>query len=257
MSQQKNLEAKKENSNAVAAYEGTSWGAETSDTNDILIPKLLLMQGLSQAVADGNARMGEIIDSLTQEVLGSGLEKDPKPIKVIPLMSFKQWVVYEKLGDGKLQLSEIADFSPANALWEKEDEKYRRDLVLNFYVMLDEQIQDPTALPYLVSFRRTGYKTGMKLATHFKKCELAASRGKPVPPAKTTFLLKANKQQNDYGTFYVFDIVPSGTTSDDALAIAYEWYSILKNKNVRIDNRDLETEVKQATTVSSDEQAEF
>ena len=212
----------------------SGWGAETADPGDILIPKILLMQGLSEAVADEKAQMGDMIDSLTFEQLGTGRGDTPSPIKLIPLVSFKQWIIYEKLGGDKIQFKEIVDFTPANANMEKETEDEKRVLCLNFYVMLADQVEDPTAIPYLLSFRITSFRTGQKLSTHFSKCARAK-----VPPAASIFSLSAKKRQNDHGTFYVYELEPSGKTSEEGLKLAYEWYKTIRAGQTRVDDSDL------------------
>jgi hypothetical protein len=224
-------------------YEG-GWGTEGTDSRDILIPKLLVMQGLSKMVTDDKAQMGDFVDSVSGEILGSAREKDLRPVKFVPIMTFKTWVEYEKIEikgkDAKLEFRGIIPMTEANANWpleeEKEGKSLRRDRCINFYVLLADK---PDDLPYLITFRRTSFRAGQKLATHFKKCELAALRGKPVPPAATVFALTASKLTNEKGTFYVADLSPTGTTPKETLKLAWDWYQMLKTANVKVDNSDL------------------
>lgn len=222
--------AKKQKTQLPAEVANSAWGAEDANTENVLIPKLLLMQGLSQAVSDEKASMGDFVDSTTLEVLGTGREKGYKPVRFIPIKCFETWVVYEKLGGEKLQFKEIVPFGGENAKWERETETYRRDRVLNFYVLLEEQANNPAALPYTLAFRRTSFVAGKKLSTHFTQCKLAATRGKGRPPAATIFELSATKRENDHGTFYVWDVAPAGETKPEHLQVAYEWFQTLKNE---------------------------
>src|SRR4051794_30344857 len=84
--QSKALELKKPT--AVAAPMSLE-GMEGIDASDILIPKLLLMQGLSELVAEGKFQMGDIVNSVTQAKLGD----KTKSIEFIPIATFKTWVV--------------------------------------------------------------------------------------------------------------------------------------------------------------------
>lgn len=226
-----------------------TWGTEGTDSRDILIPKLLVMQGLSKMVVEDKAQMGDFVDSVSGEILGSAREKNPKPVTVIPIKTFKTWIEYEKIDDKKLEYRGTIPMDASNANWQMEEVKdgreIRRDRCINFYVLLKDK---PDDLPYLMTFKRTSYRAGMKLATHFKKCELAALRGKPVPPAATMFNVTATKTSNDQGTFYVFDVVQSETTSPEHLKLAWEWFQMLKTQNVKVDNSDLEGEVTQEGT---------
>lgn len=217
--------------NELAVPSEGAWGAETADSRDILIPKILLMQGLSQAVADEKASMGDMVDSLSLEVLGSG-RGDGKPVRFVPLFLFKTWVVQEKLGGNKFDFKEIVPFGPDNQDWEWETDTERRDLTLNFYVLLEKDLDNPAALPYVVSFRRTSMQAGKKLSTHFSKCQLAGK-----PPAASVFELSAKKRENDQGTFFVYDVVQAGDNSK--LDTAYKWYLTVR-EGAKVDNRDLE-----------------
>ena len=220
-----------------------AWGAENTDTSDILIPKVLLMQGLSQYVTAEKAQMGDLVDSVTGEVLGTGREKALKPVKIIPLLHFKNWTHNVKGEDGKWQYKGTEAWGPTNANlpryeeYEKDGQTWKSDATLNFYclVLNGNEVQE---LPYLVSFRRTSYRAGQKLVTHFTKCQLAAKAGKPVPPAATTFELGAKKVQNDQGTFYVFDLGASSPTNGDWMELAYTWYQTLKAGTHKIDTTD-------------------
>jgi len=187
---------------------GAAWGTENIDASQLTIPKILCMQGLSQMVADGDAQMGDIVDSLTGERLGCGREKDFAPLDFVPLYSFQEWVVYEKMKNGELQFIEKVPFGPDNASWKWDTEDQKRVVVMNFYVMLEKDLDDEGALPYLLSFRSTSYKAGKKLATLVKKGALAQ---RPAPAY--TYTLTAHKDSNDKGTFYVFDVKKKGETA--------------------------------------------
>ena len=233
---------KKQKNNLPAAPEGYSaaWGSENIDASQLVIPKILCMQGLSQMVAEGEAQMGDIVDSMTGEQLGCGREKDFQPLNFVPLYSFQEWVVYDKLGGDKLQYVEKVPFGPTNADWKWDTEKQKRVLVMNFYVMLERDLEDRGALPYLLSFRSTSYKAGKKLATFVKKGALS---DRPAPAY--TYTLTANKTSNDHGTFYVLDVKKAGETDakfyDPAQkGICFEWFKQLKAGTHKVDDSDLE-----------------
>jgi hypothetical protein len=253
--------AVKANNLPTEAYE-QNWGTEGTDSRDILIPKLLIMQGLSKMVTEDKAQMGDFVDSVTGELLGSGREKALQDVNFIPIMTFKTWVEYEKIEvkgkEPKLEFKRIIPMDETNANWELEEDKdgitIRRDRCINFYVLLANKTDD---LPYLITFRRTSYRAGQKLATHFKKCELAALRGKPVPPAATIFKLSASKMTNEKGTFYVVDVTPSEPTPKESLKMAWDWFQMLKASNVKVDHSDLTGEVEPETEIIEDDGKEM
>jgi hypothetical protein len=227
----------------LANYE-TSWGLEGVDNKDILIPKLLIMQGLSKLVTEEKAQMGDLVNSVTGEVIGTARGEKQRPCFIIPIKTFKTWVEF-KVEGSKKTFSRVVPYDETNAHWKREDtndqgEKVERDECINFYVLLANQ---PDSLPYVITFRRTSMRAGKKLATHFKMCELARARGQAVPPAATTFALTGSKVTNDKGTYYVADIAAQGPTQKEALKIAYEWYLTLKQSEakIKVDNSDLES----------------
>lgn len=243
---------KKETAPPPALFE-SSWGTEGTDTQDILIPKLLVMQGLSDLVTQERAQMGDFCNSVTGEIIGSAREKDFRPVIFIPIMTFKTWVVSQKADPAeKYEFKEVIPMTPANSGWELEEQVdgmyVRRDRCLNFFVLVEGQTD---GLPFSLTFRRTSYRAGQKLATHFKTCELAAARGRPVPPASKTFKLIAHKETNDHGTFYVLDVEPGAATSSEDLKIAFEWYQTLRSRQVKVDDSDLKDETVAKETVDT------
>ena len=96
MQSSKSLSKVDETTKAVSTDVVSDWGNDVYlGANDIVIPKILPMQGLSQMVADGKAMMGEFRDSLSGEKLGSIAE----PIPVVPFHVEKVWDVLEEDGD--------------------------------------------------------------------------------------------------------------------------------------------------------------
>lgn len=237
----KEVTVKKTKTNLPATPDGftAAWGTENIDASQLTIPKILTMQGLSQMVADGDAQMGDIVDSLTGERLGCGREKDFQAINFVPLYSFQEWIVYEKVSNGDLQFTEKVPFGPDNANWKWDTDTHKRVLVMNFYVILEKDLADEGALPYLLSFRSTSYKAGKKLATLCKKGALA---NRPAPAY--TYELSAHKESNDKGTFYVLDVKKAGETDTKYYdpgkdGVCFRWFKELKSGTHKVDDSDL------------------
>jgi len=207
----------------------SAWGSEDALTRDILIPRLLLMQGLSDFVAQEKATMGDVVDSTTGKVLAN----KTKSLSIIPIMTFSTWAIFEKVG-AKLEWKRMEPMTPENQDWEWETEVngvyQRRDQCLNFYVLLADQALNPAALPYVLSFRRTSYREGQKLATHF-----ITSRRINRPPAATLYNLGCRKEQNDHGTYYTWTLEQGGATDPKAVNVAYSWYQTIKSGVAKVD----------------------
>lgn len=213
-----------------------SWGNDNAvSASDIVIPKLLLMQGLSDFVAEGKAVMGDMVSSLSAQKLGG----KQQPVEIIPLMLFKTWTYSEQVGE-KFEFRESFPMTPANENLELEGKtpegvNFRRDKVMNFFVLLAQEASRPDCIPYVVSFRRTGYKTGKILATHF-----AMSAKLRQPPARKCFMLGCDLEKGEKGNYYVFNLSEHRTLAADSeeLKRAYEWYCILKQGHHKVDNSD-------------------
>ncbi len=238
--------AKKETNALTTPTNNAAWGAENVDASDVVIPKLLLMQGQSEFVAEGKARLGDIVRSTTGEVLGNAKEG----VQVIPLMTFKTWTILEKVG-GRFEFRSVepitADNCNAPLEWVVEGAPWRRDRCLNFYVLLPSDIKREAAalenlnktgafpdpkdalLPCVLSFRRTSYSAGKTLSTHFLQAQ-SFNR----PPAVSTFMLTSKMEKNDQGTFYVFEIANAGMTSPEDLNVCKRWYETITHSKVNV-----------------------
>ena len=90
----------------LAPMDLSAWGVEETTTKDLLIPRLMIMQGLSQNVIDGKAKMGDVVDSMANEVIGG---KD-KPVKFLPFKVEKIFYV-EEWKEGHRKFSAIEQVS--------------------------------------------------------------------------------------------------------------------------------------------------
>jgi hypothetical protein len=78
--------------------DGPARGSENVTTDDIVIPRLEIIQALSPAVKDGDpgyiddARPGMLMNSVTKQLYG-------KEVMVIPVYYSKQWLVWKKRKD--------------------------------------------------------------------------------------------------------------------------------------------------------------
>jgi hypothetical protein len=217
-----------------------SWGGEGVSASDILLPKILLMQGLSKAVADEKAKAGDMLDSLSGSVIGSKSDS----LEILAFNSFKTWIVYEQVpgkgaGEGaKLKFIKQEPMTPQNESWPLEEMmngvQVRRDKALNFYCLLTSQVAKGEFMPYLLSCRRTSYPAGRKLVTHFARLKMFNK-----PPASRIFELTCKKQENDKGVFYVFDVAEKRPSTDAEMQAAYQWWKVIQSTQVRVDDSDL------------------
>ena len=227
-------------------------GPSVVDSSDLIVPKLLLAQGLSKAVAEGEAKMGDIRNSLSGVVIGG----PNKPVPFIPITIKKYWKKFEVVNDKK-QYRGTEPFTQANASREREDvviegKTYAYDLVIDAFGFTEEDVQDPIALPTAISFTRTSYKAGQKMNTHFASLDGAQPR---IPYFTYMMQITCTKTSNDKGIFYQFDVKPmlDGTkpkkTPTEYFPKIDRWSKLLNDstRNVVVDNADEETASNGAT----------
>ena len=250
--------AKKE-TKAVATVQGAvpamrdeeqCWGAENIDANDVLIPKLLLMQGLSDFVAQGKANIGDYVKSTTGEIVAQRGDK----VVFVPISTSKHWRIMEEEG-GRYQWRRNEEWTPDNAnaemQWVENGTNWRRDRTLSFFVLLAKDIKkerdaleamastgemqegDNVLIPCQLQFVRTSYNTGKQLITEFAKAKKFRK-----PPAAWMYALSARQEKNDQGIYQVMELESAGLTDPRDLTVAYEWYKTITHSNVAVHEAD-------------------
>lgn len=220
------------------------WGNDNEMTaNDLVIPKILVQQGMSKYVTEGTARFGEFCDSLTGEILG---DSDKKPIEVIPFHMQKVWVVSKKIPNkDKPEYVRTEQVTPENEMlpWEFEEDgqKFIRALIRNFYCVVPSR----RGMCYVVPFKGKSARSGKILATQMFTTNKLAK----LTPAGMVIELTAKKESNDDGTFMVMYVKPLKETPSDLLVEAFNWYKLVKSGATKVDESDL----KEEPTFSSDD----
>lgn len=247
MAKQTTKQAKKETPSAIVAKgaanlpaevaNAAAWGSQELSSRDLVIPKILAMQGLSKLVVAGEAKFGELRESLSNKVLGS----DKQPLEFIPFHRTVEFVVMQKDGD-IFKFNRVEPITPENDATpfevETEDGEVERWYrTQNFYVLRPDEVASGTAYPYVISFRSTSARAGAKLTTTMYVKNLKAN----LTPASTVMELVAEKKTNDKGTFIVLDVREKRRASDAEVKEAFSWNQIAQSGRAKVDHSDLET----------------
>lgn len=228
--------------------------SDTSEvlSGDVLIPKVLLMQGLSEYVIERKAQQGDIVRSTTGEKLG-----DPdKTLEFIPLMIKNEWILQENVA-GKYEFRSIEPRTAANehSDWnfKQNGADWKRVKAINCYALLPADIDaelaevakfkkdgtipdlNKTLLPVVISFRSTSFNAGKGVSTHFAKAKTMEKFG--VKPWSYTLKLGCYTEKNDRGTFFCFSVAQGGPANKAHVEKATEWVNSLKVVNVLIDEK--------------------
>jgi hypothetical protein len=199
------------------------WGLPQVSSKDIIIPKILCMQGLSELVVDEKAKMGDFVDSMTSEILGNYAKK---PVAFIPFHLEKIWIISKKTqGSGDFDFDSIVPVTSENEGLRYNEVvdgvEYKREYTMNFYVLRP----DDMSLPYIISFKGMSSKSGRILATQMYVRNAAAGL---VPPAMI-MELSGTKDKNDKGTFITLNTKPVGESNPEQIAKAFEWYKTVSS----------------------------
>lgn len=229
--------------------EVSSWGEQEIDASNILLPRLLLMQGLSELVSEGKAKLGDVVKNTSGEVIAT---KD-KPVEFIPLFHVENWAISEQVGSKyEWRRNEPVNLSNRNAELEfmHQGTKWRRDRCLDFFVILSSDVAkekkaraaiakgevpdvDSAVFPCYLSFRRTSIAAGKELVKAF-----ATAKHFKIAPSAWTFKLTCKVDKNDKGTYAVFGIEKAGTTPKEYLPLCKSWYDIITASAAKVKIHD-------------------
>jgi len=188
-------------------------------SSDMIIPRILLQQGLSQLVSEQVCRQGDIVKSGT----GYKLADPKKALDFIPITFRNMWK-NEEMINGKYEFrgTEVRDASNEFQDWEYQIDgvQWRRTKTLEVFVLLPQDVAafekakpatnvdedfvpdlTTVVMPYVVTFQSTGFKTGKELLGHFAK-----ARTMGVPAYKYVLSLGCELSKNDKGSFFVWKL---------------------------------------------------
>lgn len=227
------------------------------DPSDVLIPRVLLMQPISDLVTRGDRRPGDLVRSTTGELLAAA----KAPVEIIPLFIQKVWVLLEKV-DNKYEFRGTEPFTAQNAQnpWDFEAPSrrgkgtvpWRRDAANDLYALIPADIArfeqalakqektgelpDPATalLPVVVRFSRTSFRTGKDVATHFAQADSFHQA-----PAATTLSLVSEFEEGDKGNYFVFKMGARRKTAQAELVAAKAWFHRVTNNAYKIDEEEV------------------
>lgn len=242
-------------------------------SSDIVIPKLLLMQGLSEFVAEGRARQGEIVRSSTvQKVAGfMGPNEPPKTVDFIPLKITTGWAEKEKIGQ-KFEFRKAFPRTPQNdtlpwSFWRNAQghdfdkpgqmgaTEWQRVKSIDVYALLPADVDafeaemklavekgeipdlSKTILPVVISFRSTSFNAGKSVTTFFAQVAEMAQTVPTIRSYNYKLSLGCKADKNDKGSFFVFDVGQPKPLDPKYRAQAEKWMNTLNTvKDIKVDD---------------------
>lgn len=219
------------------------WGDNKMSSADLIIPKIVLQQGLSPMVADGKAKMGDILNSASSEIVG-GVEK---PLEIIPFYMDKIWFVSKKNGnDFEFVRSEPVTRDNEKSPWQfvEDGVEHKRDYAMIFYCLVTGQGD----VPYTITMKGASRKAGQSLATQMYSIN-ALSKLPPAGVAIELGVKMINEPKKKYATFA---IKPKRKTTSEELESAFNWFQQIKLSQVKGEAFAEEEEIKHPATAPVD-----
>ncbi len=219
-------------------------GLENMDASDLIIPRLVIMQGLSPQVIEGDRSVGEIVNSVTGEVV---LGRDEEA-HFIPVYHYKEWIQWGDRDSNEGIIDRTMD--PDSALAQqgmsgaKGDDGKRIVTEYHNFVVLIPSVSMEFA--FIIGCCRTNHSKGRALLA------LARFRGeRPIFAGKYT--LSAEKAENKAGQkYFVYGFENAGWADADEYGVARDLYEGVK---VAYTNRKIQAhhEEAEATGTESNE----
>lgn len=236
----------KTNSSLPEKYNPAAWGAPNMSAQDMIIPKILPLQFMSEKVKKEEGKYGEFRDTLSNKKLGD-LQT---PVEFVPILLQKKWIEFDlipsKSGPPKREFKQVINIqdNPTkpgfndNLPLKDEENKLERDRVMDFFCLLPSEIEKGDALPYVLSFRRTSLRAGKKLATQMYVRNSASNK---IPAAVVCTLSGATKE-NDMGEFVVMDVNPKRESTEKEMGEAFKWLKVINQGAVKVDESEFKQE---------------
>ncbi len=200
---------------------------------DLLIPKALLMQSTSDLVTEGTFRIGEIIDSVSSELIAKAGEE----LQFVPFYVKKSWDVYKAKLPGTTPTAndyvrnEVRNQANDGLPWDDIEDNLplKRVKRLDFYVLMKKDLDAGAALPKILSFKSTSYKEGQKLLNVM----LVLNKMAKLQPYGKIVSVTTKKEQNDKGTWYVPTIKVHEATKQEYVDQVLPWIQLVASGAVK------------------------
>lgn len=228
----KELMQMEENKNMMVAQTEAPMGFEDEDTDDMIIPRVKMVQSLSPERKEKLADEGDIINSLTKEKLNGK--------KFIPVFKFNSNILWKdrSLGggiecharDGKIgALSTGAQIACAQCRkCEFDNSKTGKEAIptctkyINFFGFFEGE-----RMPIILSFAKTNYKEGKKL---FSLAKVTMQN-----MWHFGYKLESKIQSKNGNEWYIVDVAPAGPASDEDKLFGMELFKSFRNSNLVYD----------------------
>ena len=215
-------------------------------SNDIIIPKIWLVQAISELRKQKKADEGDFVDSLTGEILS----EVGTPLRFIVIKTFKRWQTFEVLPDGKRKFmsSEIMVYGKNHDLKYDdvlEGKKIVRRQVISAYVLIERDAIKGINKPYIIDFASSSKYAGRILVS-----DIATLNNKGLPSFTGIFEMTSEEESfKDNQTAFVKKLKFFGFVPKSAITYLKDVYTSIESiqDQIVIDDNDIISEASTAT----------
>lgn len=208
----------------LVAVDMNEWGGVVVEAKDLILPKILLQQALSEAVKSRVARDGDFLNTLTGVVCSN----EGGNVHVLPFYC-RQTYIIEKWNGKKFEYLKAAPCLVGAEPKPFEEEiggvRHKNSHVYEFFCMLEEG-----GTPAIVSFRSTSHRTGKQL---FNIMYLQnPQQGKT--PANNWIILGSKAETNDMGTYNVMTVAVGRESAKSEIGECLSWINTIKKSDFKV-----------------------
>lgn len=208
----------------LTAVNMSDWGDVIVESKDLILPRILLQQALSESVKARIARDGDYLNTLTGEVCSN----DKGIVMILPFYCRQNYII-EKWNGKKYEFHKVQPYVPGEALKPFEEEiagdKFKNSHVYEFFCLTEGG-----GTPSIVSFKSTSHKTGKQL---FNLMYLQNPQQKKTP-AHNWIALGSKQETNDMGTFNVMTIAVDKQSTPEELTNCLSWISTIRQSEFKV-----------------------
>lgn len=229
-------------------------GFEDDSAEDLIIPRIKIMQALSPEVQDGKAKIGDIVNSLTLDKLNGKV--------FIPVCKFNNNVWWRdrsegggivcRAGDGKHGLREDGSTVLCTQCrkCEFDNSKQGRDALpkctkyINFLGFFEDDM-----MPIILSFSKTNMAEGKKMYSMAKVARQNIWN--------FGYKLEAKEKAKNGNKWFIIDPTSAGATSEEIRAVGMELYQQFAGTMTTLNYDMNEGSATESTTEIDSEPSEF
>jgi hypothetical protein len=209
-------------------------------SNDLLIPKVWLIQSMSELRKQEKAKEGQFVDSQNNEIL---VDRGGT-LRFVVLKTFKRWHTF-KLVKTKGDVKKEFLSSEIMVLGKNHDLKYEDTLdgqeivrrqVISAYVLLEKDAINGVNKPYIIDFASTSKHAGRVMVS-----DISTLNNNKLPSFAGFFEMTAEEESFTGGDAYVKKIKFGGYLPEKAMPFLISCYKglITIQDQIEIDDRDV------------------